>query len=60
MILNILIFSKITANNNERVTWPKIILLRYQYPVDLFNSFVARLRLADKHLIDKGSTEDHD
>ena len=31
-----------------------------QYPVDLFNSFVARLRLANKHLFDKRSTEDHD
>ena len=31
-----------------------------QYPVDLFNSFVARLRLANKHLFDKRSTEGHD
>ena len=28
-----------------------------QYPVDLFNSFVAQLRLANKHLFDKRSTE---
>jgi hypothetical protein len=31
-----------------------------QYPVDVFNSFVARLRLANKHLFDKRSTEGHD
>ena len=31
-----------------------------QYPVDLFNSFVARLRLANKHLFDKRSTEGQD
>ena len=31
-----------------------------QYPVDLFNSFVARLRSANTHLFDERSSEGHD
>jgi hypothetical protein len=31
-----------------------------QYPVDLFNSFVARLRSANTHLFDGRSSEGHD
>ena len=31
-----------------------------QYPVDLFNSYVARLRSANTHLFDERSSEGHD
>ena len=34
--------------------------LKNQYPVDLFNSFVARLRSANAHLIDERSSGGHD
>ena len=34
--------------------------LKKQYPVDLFNSFVARLRSANAHLIDERSSGGHD
>jgi hypothetical protein len=34
--------------------------LKNQYPVDLFNSFVARLRSANAHLFDERSSEGHD
>jgi hypothetical protein len=31
-----------------------------QYPVGIFNSFVARLRSANAHLFDERSSEGHD
>jgi len=34
--------------------------LKNQYPIDLFNSFVARLRSANAHLFVERSSEDHD
>jgi hypothetical protein len=34
--------------------------LKNQYPIDLFNSFVARLRSANTHLFDERSSEGHD
>ena len=34
--------------------------LKNQYPVDLFNSSVARLRSANAHLFDERSSEGHD
>ena len=34
--------------------------MKNQYPVDLFNSFVARLRSANAHLFDERSSEGHD
>ena len=34
--------------------------MKNQYSVDLFNSFVARLRSANAHLFDERSAEGHD
>ena len=38
----------------------RLLQLKNQYPIDLFNSFVARLRSANTHLFDERSSEGHD
>ena len=38
----------------------RLLQLKNQYPIDLFNSFVARLRSANTHLFVERSSEDHD
>ena len=44
--------------NHERMN--RLLQLKKQYPIDLFNSFVARLRSANAHLFVERSSEDHD
>ena len=38
----------------------RLLQLKHQYPIDLFNVFVARLRSANAHLLVERSSEDHD